>query len=594
MAKKPAAKKPAAKSAAKPKAKAKAAPKAKAAKKPAAKKAEEKKPAAKKPAAAKQPTKKAAKKAAEKKPAAKAKAKTPAAVKPAAKTPAAKIPAAKTPAAKQPAAAPKAASKPVADVNLTANEVQVLVGIMKSDYYDPGSPAGMVWSWSANTFDKPRSFNGAVASLIRKKVLNSGGTGKEAFLVITDFGLKVVEAHQITADTKPEPKAPPKKAKAGKKGSAQESPAASHTILPPRAHVIADKEALFLVQAVLDSPADFFDNKTLNTPIKTLIAKRADIKDALVKRAGNGIDDVSNVGSIGGFFARQINRELAEVIADKAMWSTDRSRLESFMGILLTGLLSKHLAERAKNDVRFDRAAQDKKIAESLHLLDAAKNNGDVKELRRLIAHIGNDKTISDASVCAIAVAANEWRLRVEDRFHQATHPVTTRKEALALLEVMLPRALEAAAKAAAAQSTTEQPEGAPKAPEPTKKAKAAPRTPDADKEMLAVVDEIEAAFAKGGVAAVTVIADRLSKEATESITRGDRVGMMLMSRVAYRVNGSNSALFSQNVDHLKKLILERFERHEAAKKSYEEFLAKKATKTTAATKKVPTKKKAA
>lgn len=591
MAKKPAAKKPAAKSAAKTKAKAKTAPKAKAkaVKKPAAKKpVEEKKPATtKKPAKAKAASKapakaaKAAKKPAEKKTAAKAKA------------PAAKAPAAKTPAAKK-EAAPKAADKKVADINLTANEVQVLVGIMKSDYYDPGTPAGMVWSWSANTFDKPRSFNGAVASLIRKKVLNSGGTGKEAFLVITDFGLKVVEAHQITADTKPEPKAPPKKAKAGKKGSAKESPSSVHTILPPRSHVIEDKEAMFLVQAVLDSPADFFDNKILNTPIKTLIAKRADIKDALVKRAGNGIDDISNVGSIGGFFARQINRELAEVIADKAMWSTDRSRIESFMGILLAGLLSKHIAERAKNDVRFDRAAQDKKIAESLHLLDAAKNSGDVKELRRLIEHIGNDKTISDASVCAIAVAANEWRLRVEDRFHQATYPVTTRKEALALLEVMLPRALEAADKAAASQQTTEAQEDGKKPQEPVKKAKSAPRTPAADKEMLAIVDEIEQAFEKGGVEAVKAIVDRLGDAAEASINNGDRVAMTVMGRVAYRISSKNSALFSQSIEHHKRLIMERFERYEEAKKRYENFLATKVTKTTASTKKIPAKKKAA
>jgi hypothetical protein len=590
------------KSNAKAKAPAKAAPKKAAAKKSAAKK-----PAAKKAKAEVEKKPKAAAKKAAPAKVAKATAKKPAAKKPATKKkpePATKKPAAKKaaetkapakvekPETKKPVKAPAGKTpKAASAVKITANEMQVFIGIMNSEYYDANTPSGHVWSWSANTFDKPKTFNGAVASLVRKKLLKSAGTGKEAYLVVTDAGLKVIAENGITAQSKPAAIVPAKKAKATKRGS-KENPQVLHGIQPPRAHVVSDKEAWFLTNAVIKSPKDFFDTKTLGTTIKSLIAKRADIRDALIKQAGNGIDDVTNVGSLGGFFARQMNRELGDVLKDKNIWETDKSRTVSLLGPVLTGLLEKHIADKAKTDVRLDRTEQAKKIHDRLVTLDAAKNTGDVEALRKIIKEIGEDATLSDASVCAIAIAANEWRLKVEDRAHQSPHPVHTREDALGVLESALPRAIEWNNRTTgmAKNGEGDPDEVAPViqdepevVKEPTKKLA---RTPEIDAQVADEADRIEKAYLSSGTSAVRVIVDKLAEAATDSAkVGGDLRAMTMFGRLSYKISGNNSALFSTSVDMRKRLIVDLYLKRDAAKKKLESVKTK-TSKTTASAKK--------
>jgi hypothetical protein len=78
----------------------------------------------------------------------------------------------------------------MSNLKLTENEKKALQGIANSDFMD-GDPVAYrpVWSWSANTFDNPRAFAGVVASLVKKGLAHSTGTGEDACLQLTAEGL---------------------------------------------------------------------------------------------------------------------------------------------------------------------------------------------------------------------------------------------------------------------------------------------------------------------------------------------------------------------------------------------------------------------
>ncbi|MGE0698015.1 MAG: hypothetical protein AB7O57_02870 [Hyphomicrobiaceae bacterium] len=76
---------------------------------------------------------------------------------------------------------------------LTKKEVAGLNGIVKSQFQDGGDPIGThVWSWSANPFSSARTFSGVVASLVKKGMAKTSGTGEDATVAITEQGFSAL------------------------------------------------------------------------------------------------------------------------------------------------------------------------------------------------------------------------------------------------------------------------------------------------------------------------------------------------------------------------------------------------------------------
>jgi len=82
---------------------------------------------------------------------------------------------------------------------LTKIEAQALQGILDSDYMDGMTEAAdvvnhPVWTWSANPFDKQRTFSGAVSSLKRKGLVKSTEEGRDSIISMTQAGFDALTA----------------------------------------------------------------------------------------------------------------------------------------------------------------------------------------------------------------------------------------------------------------------------------------------------------------------------------------------------------------------------------------------------------------
>lgn len=75
-------------------------------------------------------------------------------------------------------------------VKLTQIEYQALQGIWASEFHDGGERVeNWVWAWSANPFPSPRTFSGAMSSLVKKGLAKSdGNSGNDACVCITAAG----------------------------------------------------------------------------------------------------------------------------------------------------------------------------------------------------------------------------------------------------------------------------------------------------------------------------------------------------------------------------------------------------------------------
>jgi hypothetical protein len=75
-------------------------------------------------------------------------------------------------------------------INLTENEIKVIAAIINSDYQDDNNPVNNpVWSFSCNPFENKKTLSGVVASLSKKGLVNSGGTGQNACITLLQAGM---------------------------------------------------------------------------------------------------------------------------------------------------------------------------------------------------------------------------------------------------------------------------------------------------------------------------------------------------------------------------------------------------------------------
>lgn len=71
---------------------------------------------------------------------------------------------------------------------LTKLEIQGIQGILTSEYDTDNIVGRCVWTWSANTFDSPKTFSGVVSSLVKKGLVKAEDLGDDATLCLLQAG----------------------------------------------------------------------------------------------------------------------------------------------------------------------------------------------------------------------------------------------------------------------------------------------------------------------------------------------------------------------------------------------------------------------
>lgn len=84
--------------------------------------------------------------------------------------------------------------------NLTENELNVLVGIIKSDYIS-NSAKDPVWSWSiAHPWAGTKKISGVCSSLAQKGLVSAYQAGKESTIELTDAGVQELNERGLLPD----------------------------------------------------------------------------------------------------------------------------------------------------------------------------------------------------------------------------------------------------------------------------------------------------------------------------------------------------------------------------------------------------------
>lgn len=80
--------------------------------------------------------------------------------------------------------------------NLTKIQTECLYGIFCSDFQDRRHPVNnWIWTWSGNTFGNPRTYSGAISSLVKKGLVQTDGQkGDDACVALTAEGWIALKA----------------------------------------------------------------------------------------------------------------------------------------------------------------------------------------------------------------------------------------------------------------------------------------------------------------------------------------------------------------------------------------------------------------